>query len=193
MTTNPPGGSDPFPVTVPVYILAGGHSRRFGTDKARAAHQGVPLLVGVARALEPVSSSTTVVAAYQGAYEDLGLKTIGDVVPDKGPLGGLLTAIKDCGEDQWLFLCACDWVGIRVEWVQALLERRTQDAQAVVYKSDRYEPLFALYHTSIRATVFGLVATDRLETRNVFGEAVTVALPPPDGWDEAVNLNRPPD
>jgi len=190
MTTNPASGSDLSPV--PVYILAGGQSRRFGSDKARAPHDGVPLIVGVARLLEPVSSRITVVAAREGAYDDLGLRTIGDIVPEKGPLGGLLSAIADCGEDEWLFLAACDWVGIRAEWVSLLLEQRTPEARAVVYKSERYEPLFALYHTSIRETVVGLIEANRLETRNIFKETATVTMPPPEGWSDAVNLNRPP-
>jgi molybdopterin-guanine dinucleotide biosynthesis protein A len=191
MTTSPAGGSDAPSSTVPVYILAGGQSRRFGSDKARALHRGVPLLVGVARALESVASRTTVVAAREGAYEDLGLKTIGDVVRQKGPLGGLLTAIEDCRGEPWLFLSACDWVGVQAAWVAELLRRRTADSRAVVYKGERYEPLFALYHTSLRDTVADLIEADRLETRNVFELTVTVTLPLPDDWGEAVNLNRP--
>jgi molybdopterin-guanine dinucleotide biosynthesis protein A len=189
MTTNPASGSELSPV--PVYILAGGQSRRFGSDKARAPHDGVPLIVSVARLLEPVSSRITVVAAREGAYDDLGLRTIGDIVPQKGPLGGLLSAITDCGEDEWLFLAACDWVGIRADWVRRLLEHRTPEARAVVYKSEHYEPLFALYHTSIRETVAGLIEANRLETRDIFKETATMAMPPPEGWSDAVNLNRP--
>jgi molybdopterin-guanine dinucleotide biosynthesis protein A len=192
MTTNRASGADPSNLSVPVYILAGGQSRRYGRDKARAVQGGVPLLVGVARALEPISSRTTVVAAHKGAYDDLGFKTIGDVVPRMGPLGGLLTAIEDCGEDGWLFLCACDWVGIRAEWVRRLLQGVREGAQAVVYKAEHYEPLFALYHTSIRDMVSSRLDAGRLEVRGVFEGAETVEILPPEGLNEAKNLNRPP-
>lgn len=192
MTTSPGSGSDTPGPTVPVYILAGGQSRRFGSDKARAVVGGVPLLVSVARCLEPVSSHTTVVAAAAGAYDDLGFNTIADVVPHKGPLGGLLTAIEHSGPERWLFLSACDWVGVRADWVVSLLERRTPGVQAVVYRGERFEPLFALYHTSIRDTVAALIEAGRLETRNVFARATTEVLPPPREWAAATNLNRPP-
>jgi hypothetical protein len=52
--------------------------------------------------------------------------------------------------------------------------------------------LFTLYHTSLRHTVAALIEADRLGTRNVFGQAVTVTLPQPDGWNGVINLNRPP-
>jgi molybdopterin-guanine dinucleotide biosynthesis protein A len=192
MTTNPGSGSDTPGPTVPVYILAGGRSRRFGSDKARALVGGVPLLVSVARCLEPVASRTTVVAGEAGAYSDLGFDTIADVVAQRGPLGGLLTAIEHSGPGRWLFLSACDWVGVRADWVVRLLERRAPGVQAVVYKGERFEPLFALYHTSLRDTVAGLIESGRLETRNVFARATTEVLPPPRGWGAATNLNRPP-
>jgi len=192
MTTTPASGSDGPSDTVPVYILAGGHSRRFGSDKARALHDGVPLVVGVARALDGVSSRTTVVAASDGAYDDLGLTTIGDVVTDKGPLGGLSTAIEDCGEGGWFFVAACDWVGIRVEWVRELLSRREESSQCVVYRSERYQSMFALYHTSIREKVRERLEDGRLSIQDLFPAIRTVSLPPPADWDRAVNLNRPP-
>ena len=187
----PPSGSEEKTPTIPVYILAGGQSRRYGSDKARALHHNTPLVVGVARALETVASRVTVVAATAGAYDDLGLKTIGDVVPQKGPLGGLLTAIEDCGDSEWFFLVACDWVGVRSRWVRTLLQNRKKESRAVVFKDDRYQPLFALYHTSLRDSVAKLVGADRLEMRSIFERAETVTLPTPAGWDDAINLNRP--
>jgi molybdopterin-guanine dinucleotide biosynthesis protein A len=105
----------------------------------------------------------------------------------------LLSAIADCGRDRWLFLTACDWVGIRAEWALPLLERRSAEAQAVVYKGEHYEPLFALYHTSIRGTVADAIEADRLELRDVFNKVATATLPPPEGWSGVTNLNRPPD
>ncbi len=187
----PPSGSEDAARTIPVYILAGGMSRRYGSDKARALHRNTPLIVGVARALETVASRVTVVAATAGAYDDLGLKTIGDVVPQKGPLGGLLTAIEDCGDSEWLFLAACDWVGVQAQWVRILLQNRTEESRAVVFKDDRYQPLFALYHTALRDSVAELIGADRLETRSIFERTEAVTLPTPAGWDDAVNMNRP--
>jgi len=191
MPTEPHGGSNVGTERVPVYILAGGGSRRFGSDKARALHNGVPLLVGVATALEPIADATTVIAARDGVYEDLGLRTIGDVIARKGPLGGLHTAIADRGGDGWLFLCACDWVGLQTVWARVLMNARTRGAHVVAYGTERYDPLFALYHTSIRPAVSQALGAGRLAMQDLLLRARTVGVEPPAGWDTATNLNRP--
>ena len=71
MPTRPRNGSADR--RVPVYILAGGRSRRFGRDKARATTGGAALVVRLAELLTPVAQSITVIAGRPGAYDDLGL------------------------------------------------------------------------------------------------------------------------
>lgn len=73
-------------VQVPVYILAGGRSSRFGSDKARAALHGRPMIVRIAELLRPVAESMIVVAEQSDKYADLGLLTIADAIPGQGPL-----------------------------------------------------------------------------------------------------------
>ena len=187
MPTPQPDGSD----TAPVYILAGGRSRRFGRDKARSLVDGVPLIVGVAGRLQPVASSIIVVAREQGQYNDLGLTTIGDSVEAKGPLGGLLTAIEHCGAGRWLFLTACDWIGTRVEWYRELAAQRNEGSQAVVYRSDRLEPLFGFYHTSIRDIVTRQIDRNELAMHELLPKIGALLVPAPREWAAAINLNQP--
>ena len=47
---------------VPAYILSGGRSSRFGSDKARALAAGKPLILHAADTVAPVAASITVVA-----------------------------------------------------------------------------------------------------------------------------------
>lgn len=177
---------------VPVYILAGGQSRRFGTDKALSDSGGRPLIVGVAEALAPVAERVKVVAHEAGSYADLALDTIGDMVRNKGPIGGVLTAVDDAGDGRWIFVTACDWVGIRTEWARLILDRRRPTVQAVVFHTEHFEPLFGAYHTSIGDVVRRRIDADRLAMHELLLEIETLALPAPPGWGEVVNLNRPP-
>ncbi len=78
---------------VPVCILSGGRSSRFGSDKARALLRFVPLIVHVVRTAESVASRVTVVADTADKYAGLGLKTIVDLTPGLGPIGGLNTVL----------------------------------------------------------------------------------------------------
>ncbi|MEM9253490.1 MAG: nucleotidyltransferase family protein, partial [Planctomycetota bacterium] len=102
---------------IPHYILAGGQSRRFGSDKARHAIDGTPMLVRVRDAFAEIASPAYAVARQPNAYRDLGVDTIADTIAGLGPLGGLLTALihltgssPDPSRDtpSWLLMSSCD-------------------------------------------------------------------------------------
>lgn len=140
----------------PAYILAGGLSTRFGSDKARAESQGRPLISTLAEALGGPASRVVVVAERPGKYSDLGLRTIPDAEPGLGPIGGLLTAILDRVEEDgegWLLLAPCDLVGFDPAVMEPLKSHRSHATAAIAYRSDQWHPLPALYHTSIEGEV----------------------------------------
>ena len=136
-------------IMVPIYILSGGKSSRFGSDKARAALHGEPLLARIVRVLKPSAARFTVVADTPNKYADLGLRTIADIRPGLGPMGGLLSALKDLSASDWLLLVSCDMVALDCAWIGALESARTSDARTVAFKGERIEPLFALYHSDL--------------------------------------------
>lgn len=178
---------------LPVYILAGGRSSRFGDDKARAIIDGRSLIVQLADTLISVRSNLKVVADRVGAYHDLGLTTIGDLNPGEGPLAGLKTALADLDQPGWLALVACDWVGIRPEWIECLIEEIKPGIQCVLFAPERIEPLLALYHSSIFETVDYHLASDRRSMRELVAAVPHRVLPPPPDWRQAANINRQED
>ena len=175
---------------VPGYILAGGRSRRFGRDKARAIVDGAPLIVTVARVIEAAASGLTVVARRPGEYDDLGFRTIGDVVEGMGPLGGLLTAMEDMRSPGWLLLSACDWRGLRAGWLCRLLDARAGECDAVAFRGRRREPLLALYHTRMVGRVREHLRGDDRSMHALLASSRTVMVDAPAGWESVVNVNR---
>jgi len=142
--------------TLPVYILAGGQSSRFDGDKARALIGGVPMICRIANALEPVAQHITAAATSADAYQDLGLTTIGDLQPGLGPLGGLDTALSDRAARYgggWLLLASCDLAEPNADWARLMMGQIRPGAKVVAFKGERWEPLFALYHSSLRPAV----------------------------------------
>jgi len=172
---------------IPSYILAGGRSSRFGSDKARALLDGEPLLCRVARSLgdRPV----TVVATSPGAYEDLGLRTIADPRPGLGPLGGLEAALRDRGAG-WILLAACDLLGLDPRWL-ADLERARGEAPAVAFRGGHWEPMPALYHTDLLEAVQARLALEpRARALHALLEAEGAAsLRVPGGWRSVRSIN----
>lgn len=184
---------NPGSAHLPVYLLAGGRSRRYGADKARALVRGQPLLAQVARQLGEIASTIRVVARSPGSYDDLGFTTIADSIPGKGPMGGLFTALQDAAPARWVFLAACDQVGFRVAWARELLHARDDEVRAVVYRSDRFHPLFAVYHLDLMEELRKRIRRGDLKMQHLCEEVPARILPVPAGWEELVNLNRPAD
>ncbi len=185
---------------ISVYILAGGKSRRFGSDKARALLSGgstgrvgaKPLVLHVADALRGFAARITVVADRVGKYDDLGLKTIADIEPGLGPLGGLATALADCPEP-WLLLASCDFPGLRPGWIATLLDHRSDDDDAVAFRSDRWQPMPAIYRRTFRAPVDEFLRLRRDSFQQLLSQSKVKALAIPEDWPAQSGINSPED
>ena len=177
----------------PIYILAGGRSARFGSDKARAELDGDPLIVRVASAAAARATRVTVVADRPEKYADLGLTTIADARPGLGPLSGLHSAMADCraqpAPDPWLICLPCDLVSLKARWLDRLIDSLADDVDVAAYHDDRWHPLIAAYRTDLLPVV-----EDRLQgkDRSLHGliEAVRHrAIPPPPDWPKTIQVN----
>jgi len=182
---------------LPVYILAGGRSRRFGSDKARAELAGRPLIRRLADAVSPFALSITVVADIAGKYVDLGLHTIADREPSLGPIGGLATVLADAEVRQvgpWLALLSCDWAFIPPEWPASLLHAAANipNAQAIAYHHNHWEPLLALYHQSLLPIVDRAIIRGERTMWRLLESIQTVAMPLPNAA-ALMQINTPAD
>lgn len=177
----------------PAYILAGGKSRRFGSDKARVEIAGLPLIRHVADGIAPAVSSVTVVAGSRDEYEPMGLRTIGDRHPGLGPLAGIDAALADRGGEGWIVAVSCDLLGLPAGWIRLLMEGCSESSRVVLFRSDRWMPFPGLYHTSCRAEVEGRLKRGDLAVWQLVEAVPSAAVPLPPDWDRVVNINRPSD
>jgi molybdopterin-guanine dinucleotide biosynthesis protein A len=139
-------------------VIAGGGSRRFGTDKRLVRIDGRALLVRTIDVLRPMTSELLVVVASEtdrtvvsdvlgDAGEDVSVHV--DARPDCGPAAGLEVALSVAREESVLVV-ATDHPALRPE-VLALLAARaaTSDALAVALEGPYGgEPLLAVYRTA---------------------------------------------
>src|ERR1700732_3866632 len=78
----------PLPVTG--LVLCGGKSRRMGRPKAFLPYQGTTIVEHVISTMRELFSEIFVVANEPEAYENLGVDVVKDILPYRGPLGGIL-------------------------------------------------------------------------------------------------------
>jgi molybdopterin-guanine dinucleotide biosynthesis protein A len=174
---------------LPVYILAGGSSSRFGSDKALADIDGAPLILRVAASLEPVATRLTVVADVADKYQDLGLVTISDLQAGLGPLGGIQTALHHDDSAGWILCAACDRIGIRREWLQRLFDARRAGRGVVAFRGQKWQPLPALYHASVTTATDESIACGNLTPWQLIQRVHPLALPLPREWAKAMDIN----
>ena len=156
--------------TLPGYILAGGRSRRFGSNKARMLVEGKPNILRLAELLSRHCSHLTVVAGPDESYLDLGLRTIHDPVAWQGPLVGVQRALEDDPELSalressprvaaapaaasplpaaagWRLIVSCDLLEWHARWFERLSSRLSPQLAIVAFHDGRWQPFPALYH-----------------------------------------------
>lgn len=188
-------------------VLAGGASRRMGTDKALlrlppahgAGEGAAPRLVDHAAAVLAACCDDVVVAAGDGRRIDgLAVPQIGDAVAGAGPLGGVLAGLR-AARHPLVAVLAVDQPGADPAVFRLLAARWAGEAAVVPRAGGRLQPLAAVWARAAAGPLATLLARgDREVGDAVAGLGLRVveehdwrAAAP--GADLARNLNRPDD
>jgi molybdopterin-guanine dinucleotide biosynthesis protein A len=179
------------------FILAGGASSRMGTDKARLTLNDKTFIQHIAETLGSFSSSVTIVGQDSA---DLGLRSIVDIHPRLGALGGIQTALNDC-KSEWAFVIACDLPFVSVDLCKRLGTFRSQHEAVVPIQSDLVpQPLAAFYKVDpCRDQATQLIDSGRRRPLDLLEKVKTkwVAFSELEDLPEAdkffVNINTPSD
>lgn len=128
-------------------ILAGGRSQRMGQDKALTPFLGRPLVCRVLDRLARLADETLLVTEASGEILLLGPRVVPDLLPARGPLGGLYTALSSASHPV-VIVVGCDMPFINADlltWERDILD--SEGVDAVVPCSEKgLEPLHAVYH-----------------------------------------------
>ncbi len=129
-----------------IAIQAGGESRRMGQDKALLPFLGQPLVSRVIGRLAPVASEVIVTTNRPENFQFLGLPLYPDLVPGRGALGGLYTALNAASQPL-VAVVACDMPFASPDLFaaqrDALLESRADIA--IPKLPDGLQPFHAVY------------------------------------------------
>jgi molybdopterin-guanine dinucleotide biosynthesis protein A len=133
-------------------ILAGGFSRRFGSDKGLVLLAGKPLILHVIERVSDVADEIIVVVSSTNQEEKFEnilnerAKIVIDKSESQSPLVGTMTGFETAKGEISLLL-PCDSPLVSTQIVQFLLEMCTDRSAAIPRWSNGYiEPLQAAYH-----------------------------------------------
>lgn len=108
------------------FVLAGGRSSRFGSDKAVADWQGVPAALALVRVLEEAGLQAAVVARQTRVELSGTVEVIERASESFHPLFGVAAI---AGEDP-VFLCPCDAEHLTASMVRALCAAKAVSADS---------------------------------------------------------------
>jgi len=170
------------------YILAGGKSSRFGSDKALAMIDGSPLICHLIKQLcECNLQDCYIVADREDRYRQLAITCIPDLRPQLGPLGGLWTALThrlDHLGPGWILLLPCDLIEFRASWItdwfRAISDATTSESKtslAIAFYDQYWLPLPALYHTNLLERIIEAIDANRLSLQSLLNSLNDFAVP----------------
>ncbi|MCH7505555.1 molybdenum cofactor guanylyltransferase [PVC group bacterium] len=118
-------------------VLAGGHSRRFGSDKALTQWKGMSFLERSLKLLDEFSLQPVVIANRGTDYSFLGYPVYHDLIENKGPLGGLYTAMT-LFKNTSLLVLTCDMPALTHSVLSGLIDKYKLQCDVTVYNSERF-------------------------------------------------------
>jgi molybdopterin-guanine dinucleotide biosynthesis protein A len=143
-------GSRPseYDQAVSLVVLAGGASRRMGTDKADLHYDGQTFLERQIAKGRALGLTDILVSGYRGAA--CSARIVKDRIPGRGPLGGLEACLREAACTRCLVL-SVDVPLVPEEELHRLIRAALdQDAPAVILShGGKEEPLIGVYRSDL--------------------------------------------
>jgi len=157
-------------------ILAGGKSRRMGQHKSFLEAGGVPLFERVYRILNQIFTDIIVVANNPQWFHSYDVRSVPDIIPDKGALGGLYTGLKHASSDHG-FCFAVDMPFLNPGLIRHMIEKSHQGDVIIPRTSKGLQPLHAIYSRACLNPIKNLMSRGNLKIIDFFTEVTVVYVP----------------
>jgi molybdopterin-guanine dinucleotide biosynthesis protein A len=144
-------------------VLAGGKARRLGgAVKGRLEVGGVPIIDRITTCLARLCDEIVIVANDPEPYDGWSGRLYPDIVPGKGSLGGIYTALTVARTER-VFVCACDMPFVSLELVKHLAARLGEHDAAIPHDGARLQPLHGIFRRRVLPTLEAMVKADDLK------------------------------
>jgi molybdopterin-guanine dinucleotide biosynthesis protein A len=151
------------------FILLGGKSSRYGSNKAFVEIEGVRLVDRVARVMKSIFHRVLLVTNTPDEYEYLKIPMAEDLIKGLGPMGGIYTGLMTMPDEAGFFV-ACDMPFLRESLIRHMVDVR-DDFDVVVPRMDwMLEPLHALYSKKCLPVIHGAIGHDQHQILKCFAE-----------------------
>ncbi|WP_010178444.1 molybdenum cofactor guanylyltransferase [Aquimarina agarilytica] len=174
-----------------IYILCGGKSTRMMTDKALSIYKGETFLSRIIKAVDYLESSIVLVSSNP-KHTNLNTGCIPDIINNKGPVSGIITALKNTVTDTNIIL-SCDLPLIKKDLINWLLNQHKADYDGTVITCNgKQMPLIAIYNKNSLPVFERHLINEQLKLMNVLKELHINFVEIPENLAyQTANINTP--
>jgi molybdopterin-guanine dinucleotide biosynthesis protein A len=159
-------------MNISAVLLAGGESRRMGTDKSTLLFRGRPLWqiqLELLRKLDP--TETFVSARTDPVWRPADVQFVGDDPPSRGPLSGLAASLAQT-RSRHLLALAIDMPFMSEKYLTFVCSQIEPCRGAIAKIDDRFEPLAAIYPREVFANVRSALSGEDFSLQTLTGRLV---------------------
>ena len=149
-------------------IQAGGKSSRMGTAKSELKYSGQTQIERLSKIMTPFCDAVFLSKSpNQKVNQTVDIPQLEDTFLDMGPMGGLLSAMREMPENAWL-LIACDMPYINKNTIQKLVNSRDVSKVATAFlnpETNVPEPLIAIWEPACYLNLLENLAFQKISLR----------------------------
>lgn len=149
---------------IEAFVLAGGKSLRMGEDKGLALLNGLPMIALIIKTLQSIPLDVKLISGNPD-YTQFCLPLYKDIIKNKGPMGGLMTAFEQTSA-AYVLLLGCDMPFITIEAINHLIDNSRENMITVAETNGFINPLLAIYPKSILPKLKVHLEYDRLKMQD---------------------------
>ena len=155
---------------ISAFILCGGKSSRMGTEKGLVNYNNKPFIQLVIDAIEPITTNIFLVTDNQ-EYTDFNYPLVADIYKNKGPVGGIFSAL-DRSETENNLILSCDIPKISTNVIKNYLINNISDQKDVIFLSDdkNVYPLIGIYNKSVKPKFSEAIKSNKIKLLSLLNE-----------------------
>jgi molybdopterin-guanine dinucleotide biosynthesis protein A len=154
------------PLEVTGLLMAGGKSRRIGTDKGLLLYQGKTLFERAVQTLAQCCNPI-LISASAANYDYFGYRRVTDYINGAGPIGGLMAGLT-ASRSEKILVMTIDMPNLTADFLKHLIEESGDaPAAAPVLPNGKAEPLCAVYQKSAIPVVEKMITNGDYKVQNL--------------------------
>jgi molybdopterin-guanine dinucleotide biosynthesis protein A len=152
-------------------ILAGGMSKRMGTEKGLIPFLGKPMIEHVLEAIKPLCNHI-IISSNNQAFTYLGFPVIKDSIMDFGPSAGIFEGLKKASSSVNIIV-PCDMPFVSTSFLRCLITFSKDYEITVTEVNNVVQPLCGIYNKSILPQLKSLMETGEKTMTNLLNHFQT--------------------